>query len=178
MRRRIIAVMAAAVAAATAGGVLAGCGSSGTTQAAAQSAQPGGGTGMMSNTFNTALQSLVDDGTITVDQKTAVLKALSSAMSQGGPGAQGAAPGETRPSPGATPPGGGQQGQAPSGAQGGAPDMSSMFSSALDDLVSAGTITSAQQTAIVEVLSSAKPQGVPSGANNGAAPTPTATSAS
>ena len=43
------------------------------------------------------------------------------------------------------------------------PDPSQMFSSALDSLVSDGTITSAQETAITEALSSAMQQGGPGG---------------
>ena len=57
------------------------------------------------------------------------------------------------PSAGATPPSGGQQGSMP--------DPSQMFGTALDDLVSDGTITSAQETAISEALSSAMQQGGP-----------------
>ena len=43
------------------------------------------------------------------------------------------------------------------------PDPSAMFSGALDALVSDGTITSAQETAITEALSSAMQQGGPGG---------------
>lgn len=48
------------------------------------------------------------------------------------------------------------------------PDMNAMFSSVLDDLVSAGTITAAQQTAIADALATALPSGAPGG---GPAPT-------
>jgi hypothetical protein len=41
------------------------------------------------------------------------------------------------------------------------PDPSEMFSSALDDLVSDGTITSSQETAISEALSSVMQPGGP-----------------
>ena len=43
------------------------------------------------------------------------------------------------------------------------PDPSQMFGAALDSLVSDGTITSAQETAITEALSSAMQQGGPGG---------------
>jgi hypothetical protein len=54
-------------------------------------------------------------------------------------------------------------GTPPSGAQGTMPDPSRMFSTALDSLVSDGTITSAQETAIAEALGSAMQQGGPGG---------------
>ena len=169
MRKRLIAVAAAALATVAAAGALAACGDSSTSSpASAQSARPGGG-GMVTQAFSAALQSLVDDGTITPSQKTAVLEALSSAGPQGGPGGQGVTPGGGQ---GATPPSD-VQGASPTGGapQGGPPDMSSMFSSALDDLVSSGTITSAQQTAIVEALTAAMPQGGPGGGASPAATT-------
>jgi competence protein ComGC len=175
MNRKLIAVAAVAAAAATIAGMTAGCGDSATTTEAAQSAQPTAGVSM-ANRFGTALQSLVDDGTITASQKTAVVEALSSAGPQGGPGGQGDAQGGTPPggARSASPPSDAQQGQPPEGMQGGAPDMSGMFGSALDDLVSAGTITSAQKAAILETLTSAMTQG---GAGD-ATPTPGATSSS
>ena len=43
------------------------------------------------------------------------------------------------------------------------PDASQMFGSALDGLVSDGTITSAQETAISKALSSAMQQSAPGG---------------
>ena len=43
------------------------------------------------------------------------------------------------------------------------PDAGQMFSSTLDDLVSDGTITSAQETAISEALSSAMQNAGPGG---------------
>lgn len=164
MRKRLIAVAAAALATVAAAGALTACGDSSTSSPrAAQSARPGGG-GMVTQAFSAALQSLVDDGRITPSQKTAVLEALSSAGPQGGPGGQGVAPGGGQ---GATPPSD-MQGASP---QGGPPDMSSTFSSALDDLVNSGTITSAQQTAIVEALTATMPQGGPGGGASPAATT-------
>ena len=159
MRRPIVAVVVAVVilAAATTGGLLlAACGSSSgsasTTQAAATNA-PGGQAPDMSSMFSTALDPLVKAGTITSDQESTVIDALTSSMPSGGQGGQGG-----QPSPGATPP----SGQAPSsgatppsGAQGSAPGGGQMFSSTLNSLVSDGTITSAQKTAIAKALSSA-----------------------
>jgi hypothetical protein len=100
----------------------------------------------MSAMFSEALDPLVADGTISSDQESAVVEALAS----NGPGGP---PSGSQPSPGATPPGGGQQGSLP--------DPSQMFSAALDDLVADGTITSSQETAIGEALSSAMQQGPP-----------------
>jgi len=47
--------------------------------------------------------------------------------------------------------------------QGSMPDPSQMYSSALDTLVSDGTITTDQATALAEALSSAMQQGGPGG---------------
>jgi hypothetical protein len=166
MRRPIVAVAVAALilaAVTVAGFGIAACGSS-SDSATAQAATgaPGGGQAPdMSAMFTTALDPLVKDGTITSDQESTVIDALSSSTPGGGQGQGG-----QMPSPGATPP----SGQAPSdGAtppsvtQGSAPDPSQMFSSALDSLVSDGTITSAQKTAITEALSSAMQQNAPGG---------------
>jgi hypothetical protein len=164
MRRPIVAVVVAVVilAAATTGGLLlTACGSSSgsasTTQAAATNA-PGGQAPDMTSVFSSALDPLVEAGTISSDQESTVLDALTSSMPSSGQGGQ--------PSPGATPP----SGQAPSagatppsGAQGAMPDASQMFSSPLDSLVSDGTITSAQETAISEALSSAMQKAGPGG---------------
>jgi hypothetical protein len=164
MRRSIaaVAVAVAMLAAVTAGGLLiAACGGSsdsGSTTQAATAAGPGGQMPDMSAMFTTALDPLVTDGTITSDQESTVISALSSA----GPGGQGQA---GQPSPGATPP----SGQVPSGGatppsggqQGSRPDASQMFGSTLDGLVSDGTITASQQTAISEALSSAMQQAGP-----------------
>jgi hypothetical protein len=168
MRRPIVAVAVAALilAAATAAGLgLAACGGSSgtaTTQAAATGAPGGGQPPDMSAMFTQALDPLVEDGTITSDQETAVVEALASAMP--GPGGQGGQmpsygatpPSGQMPSPGATPQGGVPQ-------QGSMPAPSQMFSSALDSLVSDGTITAAQGTAIAEALGAAMQQGGPGG---------------
>jgi hypothetical protein len=165
MRRPLVAVAIAVaiLAAATTGGLLlAACGSSSgsasTTQAAATNAS-GGQAPDMSATFTAALDPLVKAGTITSAQESTVIDALSSSMPSGGQGGQpsaGATPpsGQT-PAAGATPPSGGTQGSKP--------DASQMFSSTLDGLVSDGTITSAQETAISKALSSAMQQAGPSG---------------
>ena len=156
MRRPIIAVAVAVLilAATTAAGLgISACGSStttATTQAAATGAPGGGQAPDMSAAFTTALDPLVKAGTITSDQESAVLDALSSSTpsGQGGqaPSSGSTPPSGSMPSSGATP---------PSGAQGGMQGPSKMFSSALAKLVSDGTITSAQKTAISSALSSA-----------------------
>ena len=175
MRRPIIAVAAAVLilAATTAAGLgISACGSSATTattQAAATGA-PGGQAPDMSAAFTAALDPLVKAGTITSDQESTVLDALSSSM-PGGQGGQAPSSGSTppsgsMPSPGATPRG---------GSTGAMPDPSQLFSTALDKLVSKGTITSAQETAISKALSSAM-QGGPG--RQGGATTQTGSSSS
>jgi hypothetical protein len=164
MRRPFVAVAVAAVILAVvtvAGFGIAACGSSSgtatTTQAAAAGAPGGGQAPDMSALFTKALDPLVEDGTIASDQESAVIDALASATPGGGAGQGG-----QMPSPGATPPSGQMpSGGAtpPSGAQGSMPDPSRMFGAALESLVSDGTITSAQETAITEALSSAMQQG-------------------
>jgi len=155
MRRPIIAVAVAVLilAATTAAGLgISACGSSATT-ATTQAATGAPGDRQapdMSAAFTTALDPLVKAGTITSDQESTVLDALSSSM-PGGQGGQAPSSGSTppsgsMPSPGATPRG---------GSTGAMPDPSQLFSTALDKLVSKGTITSAQETAISKALSSA-----------------------
>jgi hypothetical protein len=166
MRRPIVAVVVAVVilaAASTGGLLLAACGSSSgsasATQAAAANA-PGGQPPDMSSMFGTALDPLVKAGTITSDQESTVIDALTSSMPSGGQGGQpgdaATPPSGQMPSSGATPPSGGQQGSAP--------DAGQMFSSTLDGLASDGTITSAQETAILKALSSAMQNAGPGGA--------------
>ena len=165
MRRPIVAVAVAALilaAVTVAGFGIAACGSSSdsaatTTQAAATGAPGGGQAPDMSALFTKALDPLVKAGTITSEQESAVIDALASSTPSGGqggqmPGADATPPSGQAPSAGATP---------PSGTQGSMPDPSRMFSTALDSLVSDGTITSAQETAITEALSSAMQQGGP-----------------
>jgi hypothetical protein len=168
MRRPIAAVAVAALilaAVTVAGFGIAACGSSSdsaTTTQAADAGAPGDGQAPdMSALFTQALDPLVQDGTITRDQESAVIDALASSM----PG-RGGGQGGQMPSPGATPPGGQMPSDGatpPGGAQGSMPDPSEMFGAALDTLVSDGTITSAQETAIAEALSSAMQQGGPGG---------------
>jgi hypothetical protein len=167
MRRPIVAVAVAALilAVATVAGLgLAACGdssgSAATTEAAAGGAA-GGRPPDMSAMFTQALDPLVEAGTITSDQEAAVVEAIGSSM----PGAGDQGRSGQAPSSGATPPAGGMPspGATPQGGtpQGSMPDPSQMFSSALAALVDDGTITSAQQTAIVEALSAAMQQGGP-----------------
>ena len=156
MRRPIIAVVVAVLilAATTAAGLgISACGSSATTattQAAATGAPGDRQAPDMSAAFTTALDPLVKAGTITSDQESTVLDALSSSMpgGQGGqaPNSGSTPPSGSMPSPGATPRG---------GSTGAMRDPSQLFSTALDKLVSNGTITSAQGTAISKALSSA-----------------------
>jgi len=147
MRRKIMVVVAVAliVAAASAAGLaLTACGSSSGVAAETQAAAPGGQPADMSATFTQALDPLVQDGTITSDQQSAVIKALeASAPSSGAPPA-GPTPAEgSAPAAGSTPPP--------------MPDPAQMLSSTLDPLVDDGTISSAQETAIIEALSSVLP---------------------
>jgi hypothetical protein len=157
MRRPTMAVAVAALilAAATLGGfALASCGGSsgGSTTEAAASGLPGGGQMPdASAMFTQALDPLVEAGTITSEQEAAVVAALASSMPAGGGMGQGGRP----PSPGAQPSAGATP---PSGS---IPDPGQMFSSALDGLVAAGTITAEQESAISAALSSAIPQGGP-----------------
>lgn len=158
MRRPFAAVAVAVVilASATAAGLLiAACGSSDSTSSTQTAAAGAGQRPDMSSLFAEALDPLVQAGTISSDQKSAVIEALGS----GGPGGP---PSGGQPSPGATPPGGEMPADgatSPDGGQGSMPDPSQMFGSALDDLVSDGTITASQETAITEALSSAMQQG-------------------
>lgn len=156
MRRPYAAVAIAAlivVVTAAAGAAISACGSSDSTAKAAASAPPGGGQRPdMSSMFTQALDPLVEKGTITGDQETAVVDALSASMPAGGGPGQGG----TQPSPGATSGGASPQ-------SGSRPDPGTMFSSALDTLVDKGTITAAQEKAIAKALSAA----VLSGAQGG-----------
>jgi hypothetical protein len=152
MRRPYVAVaIAALILAATvaAGAAITACGSSGFTAKAAATAPPGGGQRPdMSGMFTQALDSLVDKGTITSDQEAAVVKAITAAMPSGGAPGQGGTPPSAgaQPSPGATP----NSGSAPSGSR---PGLGAMFTTALDALVSKGTITATQEKAIAAALS-------------------------
>ena len=164
MRRPIVAVAAAALILATVtvtGFGIAACGSSSgsatTTQAAASGAPGGGQAPDMTALFTQALDPLVEAGTITGDQESAVIAALSSS----GPGQGGQMPGAGATPPSGQPPSG--DATPPSGAQGSMSDPSQMFGAALDALVSDGAITSAQEAAIIKALSSAMPRGGPGG---------------
>ena len=145
MRRPYVAVaIAALILAATvaAGAAITACGSSGPATKAAATAPPGGGQRPdMSSMFTQALDPLVKKSTISADQETAVVKAISASMPSGGAPGQGGAP----PSAGAQP----SPGAAPSGSR---PGPSAMFTAALDALVGKGTITATQEKAIVAAL--------------------------
>lgn len=92
---------------------------------------------------------LVDKSTITADQEEAVLTAITASQPQGG---RGGTPPSGNPMPQGSPPAqtGGQQADRP--------DPSTMFSSALDDLVAGGMLTAAQKEAVLTALSAAMPQ--------------------
>jgi hypothetical protein len=139
------------VPAVVAGFALGGCGGSTTASATAPGPNPSGmpqgqGPGDMSAMISDALDALVDDGTLTASQKTAVVEAL-------GEGAPAAVPqGGTPPTqqPQASPPTGqdpATKAQAPGGAD--------MFADALDALVEDGTVTSAQADAISQAITDA-----------------------
>lgn len=160
MRRSIAALCAAsltAVAALAIAFTVAACGSSApatTTQTGPSGMPQGvgamGGPGTM---MSSQLDALVKKGTITAAQQKSIVAALKSSMTGVRPSV-GATSG-AQPSAGAQPQGGGQ----PS-------SMSSMYSKALDPLVKDGTITGAQETAVIAALS-ARPQSAPSGTQQG-----------
>ena len=149
MRKKIAVIVAVALivaAASVAGLALTACGSSSGAAAASSASQPAsasqaapaGQPADMSATFTKALDTLVQDGTITSDQQSAVIKALeASAPSSNAPPAGG------QSAAGSTPPT--------------MPDPTEMFSSSLDPLVTDGTISSAQETAIITALGAALP---------------------
>ena len=155
MRRSIRAAILAAslllvVAAASS---VAACGGSSAAAAQTQAApsgmpQPGGQVGDPSTMLTRQLDGLVESGTITSAQQTAVVAALKAAM----PGDSGGAGQGAPPSPGAQPSPGTQP-----------PDRGAMLSTALAPLVEKGTITAAQQEAIQEALMQSMP-GAPGGA--------------
>ena len=162
MRRPYVAVAIAALilaATAAAGAAITACGSSDSTAKAAATAPPGGGQRSdMSSMLTQALDPLVKKGTITSDQETAVVEAISVSMPSGGAQGQGGTPPSAgvQPSPGPTPNGGAP----PSGSR---PDPSAMFTSALDSLVAKGAITARQEKAIVAALSAGMQGGAQTG---------------
>lgn len=154
MRRRTIGFLIVLVPAVAAGLVSIGCG--GSTAATANVPGPGTsgmprgqGPGDMSDALSDALDALVDDGTITSAQKTAVVEALSKGT-RAEPSQDGtppAAPPQASPPPADRDPA--AKAQAPGGAV--------MFADALDALVKDGTITSAQADAISQAIADAVP---------------------
>lgn len=89
------------------------------------------------------LDSLVQDGTISVSQQESIVAALTGAMTGARPSAM--------PTGSAQSQGGGRP-----------PDMNTLFSSALDSLVKDGTITGAQEESVIAALSM-PPEGAPTG---------------
>jgi hypothetical protein len=152
--RRLIAVVSAtslaAVAVLAIVLVISACGSSTATTASTTppprpSGMPQGGGmgGDPSAMLGRQLDPLVQDGTISAAQQDSVVAALKDAMANVRPSAM--------PTDGAQPQGGGQP-----------PDLGAMFSSALDPLVGDGTLTAAQEKAVLAALSSA-----PAGSSTG-----------
>lgn len=153
MRRTIIAALGVALlvaAALAAAGALAGCGGSSaanqTQNGPPGGSQPGQMMGDPIAMLTKQLDALVEKGTITSAQRTAVVAALKKQMGSGPPQGGQATPG-AQPSPGAQP----AQGQRPQG-----PGVT--FTKALDTLVKDGTITGKQEKAIVAAFAAAMPQ--------------------
>ena len=166
MRVSVAAVRAASLTAAAAAVMViavAACGSSTTattTQAQASGAPPRAVMGDPGNMFTSQLAALVTKGTITAAQQKSIVAALKSSMGSAGPGgAQGGQP-SAGSTPGALPSTGATPGAQMQGGQ--PPDMSSLFTTALDPLVKAGTISAAQEKTVIAALST-RPQGAPTG---------------
>jgi hypothetical protein len=173
MRKSVRAVLVAASVVAVAAVAAVGLAACGTSESTAQAqtvpanAQGGGTMGDPSSMFTQALDPLVTAGTITNDQEQTVISALSSSMSANAPSGGMQTPpaqpsGGSQPTPGAQPSAGATP---PAGMPQGGP--AAAFSDALDGLVSDGTITAAQATAIEDALSAAQPAGAPSGQQTG-----------
>lgn len=154
MKKRLLLPLVLIVALTAGAALLSACGSSSTTATGssgggtATTQSVAGGPPDMSAVFADTLAGLVSDGTLTAAQQEAVLNALSTAGPAGAPGAG-------QPSAAPAP-----QGSPPAQADGqmNPPDASSMVAGALEPLVAEGTLTSAQQQAVVDALSSAMPQ--------------------
>jgi hypothetical protein len=161
MKRRLTGLLVVGALAALA--ILsAGCGAATTSSDAADGgavSRPGsGGPDDVSAAIKGALDGLVTQGTITASQESAVLDALVAQRPGGQQGRPGAAPSD-QPTPQGSPaapadgpPGGNVQPQ----------DIGTMFADALDTLVEDGTISSAQEQAVLDALTAALPQ--PTGA--------------
>lgn len=168
MKSKLLTGLALVAATAALLTIAAGCGSTPASSASDMSATttnpggPNGGPGDMASVFATALDALVEKGTITAGQEEAIVAALANNR----PAApQGGAPVAGSP---ASPP------AQPGEASGTRPDPSSMLSSAIDELVTAGTITSAQAETVLAAVSDAMPQ---PGNAPGSAPTTTPSAA-
>ena len=105
--------------------------------------QRGGMNGDPSAMLGSRLDPLVEDGTISASQQESIVAALKGAMTGARPSAM-------------------PTGSAQSQGSGQPPDMSTMFSSALDPLVEDGTITGAQEESVIAALST-PPEGAPAG---------------
>jgi hypothetical protein len=145
VRTGIITFIAVAVPVAAASLVLGACGGSATSTALVPGSTQAGGPrpsvapGDLGSVVSDALGALVDDGTITGAQKTAVVEAF-------GKGPQGGPPQASPPAPGQEP---ATKGQAPS--------AHDMLANVLDPLVDDGTLTGAQADAISQALADAMP---------------------
>lgn len=165
MNRTRLTASAIAVAAAALLVFGTGCGSSTSNDAAATDrAGPNGAPPDMSSALTTALAAVVEKETITAAQRDAIVTKLASG-SAGGPAQP---PGNVGDGAPASPP------AQPQDDAGSRPDPSAMFSDAVDELVSAGTITAIQAEAVLEALDDvlSQPGGAP-----GAAPAATPSAA-
>ncbi len=141
----IVAVLTVVLAA-----LVVGCGDSSTDGSGTVSGDQPRGPGDPTAMLGAALDPLVEAGTITAEQEEAVLGAIAANRPQ-------------RPEGGAP----------PDAADGQRPAPGEMFSSALDGLVSDGTLDEAQSEAVSEALTAAMPQrgmAVPGGAEDDATP--------
>jgi hypothetical protein len=157
VRRGIIAFTAVAVPAAAASLAFGACGGSTGSTAAVPAGQPGGpqaggAPADLSTVVGDALDGLVDDGTITTAQQTAIVEALGEDPRGDGPQA----------SPPPSPQEPAAKGQPPSG--------DDMAATVLDGLVEDDTLTSAQADAISQALADAMPGGPGARAPPSAAP--------
>ena len=152
MKNRALAALAVAAVVVVVAAMLAACGSGDTTQETAGNGQLAHDD--MATALATALDGLVEDGTITSTQQEAIVTALSTGMSPP-QGTQGDSTGGTPPS--AMPQAQGSPPAAPDNDTGSRSNR--MYTESLDALVTDGTITSAQEEAVIAALEDAMPQG-------------------
>jgi hypothetical protein len=147
MKRTVLIVVVVTLTAFLAA-LAAGCGDSSTDDSGSIPDGQPQGAGDRTAMLGSALDPLVEEGTITEEQEEAVLAAIAANRAER---LQGGAP--------------------PAAADGQRPAPGTMFSGALNGLVEEGTITPAQQQAIAEALSASMPQrgmGPPGGAQDDA----------